>query len=565
MANYFDQFDAQMGVNGGQPFLSDAEVGIPQPYTGSTIADAAKSGGIGLVKGAIGLAGTPGMIGDAARAATTWAGDVAGLNPNTIKQFEDRVSTIAGLTPLLQPFTGPNAQDITRDVERLTGPLYSPKTTAGDYAQTVGEFAPAALAGPGSLAKRLVTQTIVPGLTSEALGQATKGTDSEPVARAIGAMAGAALPSIASRVVSPIAASAGRDVAVQTLTNEGVPLTAGQRTGSRSLQYAESALGDAPFSGGSASKVMSNQAEAFTAAALNRIGEDATRATPEVIDRAFDRIGGVFNRVAQNNTIPLDQRLLGDLSDAWSNYSSVVAPSQMAPVVKNMIGDVLDMAGKNNGQLSGAAYQAMRTKLGQVLRSTTSPELKQAVGDIQSALDDALARNASPNDLAAINQARQQYRNLMVIQRAATGAGSQTAEGLISPSQLRNAVVNQSRRAYARGQGDFADLARAGETALKPLPQSGTAPRLTASAVPAVIGSLLGSMIDGGAGIGLTAGGTAGLAVPGVAGRMLMSRPVQAYLGNQLAVPFRNSLATRANMLGQLGYSSMLNTVPGAY
>ena len=38
-------------------------------------------------------------------------------------------------------------------------------------------------------------------------------------------------------------------------------------------------------------------------------------------------------------------------------------------------------------------------------------------------------------------------------------------------------TVTQNRRAYARGQGDFADLARAGEGVMKPLPNSGTAPR----------------------------------------------------------------------------------------
>src|SRR5438270_771317 len=80
-------------------------------------------------------------------------------------------------------------------------------------------------------------------------------------------------------------------------------------------------------------------------------------------------------------------------------------------------------------------------------------------------------------DAAAWNEARGQWRNWKAIERASTGAGSATAEGYLSPSQLRTAVVGQGRGAYARGEGDLAELARAGEAVLRPLPQSGTAPR----------------------------------------------------------------------------------------
>ena len=108
-----------------------------------------------------------------------------------------------------------------------------------------------------------------------------------------------------------------------------------------------------------------------------------------------------------------------------------------------------------------------------------------------------------------------------------TGAGSAVAEGLISPSQLRNAVVQQDRRGYARGHGDFSDLARAAEAIMKPLPQSGTAPRQFFQRLASGIGAVLG-----GATAGLP-GAAAGFAAPAAAGRLLMSRPVQAYLGNQ--------------------------------
>ena len=48
-------------------------------------------------------------------------------------------------------------------LERLTGPLYEPRTTAGRYAQTVGEFLPAVLGGRGSLAARAASSMRRPG------------------------------------------------------------------------------------------------------------------------------------------------------------------------------------------------------------------------------------------------------------------------------------------------------------------------------------------------------------------------------------------------------------------
>ena len=54
--------------------------------------------------------------------------------------------------------------------------------------------------------------------------------------------------------------------------------------------------------------------------------------------------------------------------------------------------------------------------------------------------------------------------------------------------------------------GDFAELANAGEAVMRPMPQSGTAPRAAARALPMLAGALLGN-----------AAGTAGSALAEVA------------------------------------------------
>jgi hypothetical protein len=280
--------------------------------------------------------------------------------------------------------------------------------------------------------------------------------------------------------------------------------------------------------------------ENFTAAALRRAGIDANRATPEVMDNAFTRIGNDFETIGQRNNVIADRRLGTDLTRVEREYNNVVSPSNRAPVIENTARDIGDMMAQNGGHLTGQQYNAITSRLARQARNAQAdPQLREGLQGLRTAVDDAMERSmfrsGNHADLQLLRQARNQYRNMMVLEKAATGAGSGAAEGLISPSQLRNAVVQQSRRAYGRGQGDFAELARAGEALLKPLPQSGTSPRHNVTHLLQTVGAIVG----GGAGAaggpgGAAAGALAGLAAPAVAGRALLSRPVQAYLGNQL-------------------------------
>lgn len=68
---------------------------------------------------------------------------------------------------------------------------YRSPTTAGQYAGTVGEFLPSALGGGAGALKAAVTA----GLGSEAAGQATEGTEYEPIARVAGAFLAPLAPS----------------------------------------------------------------------------------------------------------------------------------------------------------------------------------------------------------------------------------------------------------------------------------------------------------------------------------------------------------------------------------
>ncbi|TIO15635.1 MAG: hypothetical protein E5X86_19900 [Mesorhizobium sp.] len=157
--------------------------------------DVAASGASGLARGAADLLGLPGTIGDAVNAGGQWAlrkgyQAVTGNAPEPGTFF-------GGPTPEIEAMMiggGSNplgGENLKAGLAKITGGAsdYQPQTTAGEYARTVGEFAPAAVTGPGGLIRKAAMAT-VPAVMSETAGQATEGTALEPWARAGGALAG---------------------------------------------------------------------------------------------------------------------------------------------------------------------------------------------------------------------------------------------------------------------------------------------------------------------------------------------------------------------------------------
>lgn len=406
-----------------------------------------------------------------------------------------------------------------------------------------------AVAGPAGLAKAGLTATRLPGIVGKALGLTADGAaigaatafgnDQDVTTGAVtGGLLGAggqALAAGGAKLVSPFIAPAERAKSVGVLASEGVPLTAGQKTGSKGLMYAESELG-----GGAAGKVMDNQADAFTAAALKRVGETtAKRATPEVMDRVFRRVGKQFDDLSARNALVPDQRIAADLTQVAVDYASLVAPNARLGKIEKTVNEVIGLL--RGGRMDGAVYKTLRSDLDRFARGTTQPEAKMAARDLIQALDSGMERSImrfNPNDAGAWSKVRKEYRNLLVVEEAVSRAGPEAQAGIITPANLRSATARKhGKRNYVRGSGDFARLARAGAEVMPSLPQSGTAPRLAARAVP----SLLGAAVGAGTGLGqgdlqTTIMNTAiGAAVPFGLGRALMSGPVQKWMGNQAA------------------------------
>lgn len=513
-----------------------APEGPPTSRIMDTASDVAKSLGAGVVRGVTGIATLPGNLENLATAGLDY------IKPGfaDAKQGFDKATNS-------QPYD--MAQGL-KDAEKVTGPLHEPTTTAGEYARTVGEFAPNALF-PGGPAQR-VLNTVVPAVASEAAGQATKGTPNEGVAR----FAAAALAPTGARTVLAAGApfrprSAEHARLAEVLADEGVDaLTAGERTGNQTLKYAESALGGA--------RLARNRDEGlrqYTQAALERAGENADNAAPAVLNNAFNRLGADFDRLAANTTATIDNRVGRNVAGILQRYDAGTSAQFHVPIVRDLATQILARP-----QLTGQEYQAFRSGLSDAIRNSGgNVPTRRALIDLMEEVDDAMARSMGPGMAQEWAQTRNQYRNLIAIRDSMDSAGQDVAVGNVMPQNLRAAVQANGFDNYSRGRGDLSELARAGEAVMKGVPQSGTAPRAAAAAVPAIIAGQITNALTGDATHAATAAGAAALAAPAIAGRTIMSRPVQEWLaGNTMAgraaLPIRmatsNSEATASGVLG---------------
>lgn len=429
------------------------------------VAGGARQGFVEGVEGGLGLGG------DVSTALVGKIAEALGMDTSP-----ENIERIRAAIPLI------GAMPTTATVKQMIRPddyqNFEPKTTEGQFARTITSTLPAAVVTGGAGGARGLVSAIASGVgggaSSEAAGQATEGTKWETPARLMGGLAGGVAPQALRRVVTPRNVPAENRAAADVLRREGVGnLTEGQITRDpKTLVKERQALGNRAYT----RKIQ--QSEQFTRAALRRIGENADRATPDVIDGAFTRIGQQFDDLSARNQLLLDRQFADDLRDTVQTYARRVEQPNRKPAIADFLQEIQNHAA--NGVLPGGAYQSLRSRIQAEARAISDADAKRALFELADDLDDAMERSiarTNPADLGNFRTTRRQYKNLLVIENAATVAGSDAALGLLSPAALRSATKNvYGKRNMARGRGDFEELSRAAAALLSDLPQTGYAP-----------------------------------------------------------------------------------------
>lgn len=430
----------------------------------------------------------------------------------------------------------------------------------------------------GSIASLLVPGTALAraGGTAAKIGQAVTAPSTVPRAAAAGGLLGAAQPvgeedsramnvgtgavgglagNVAARSIARLAqpvTSVQRpqvEQAAQRLLAAGVPVDVAARTGSENLRAVQRFLTDNPISAGIMRKGEEVKQAAFNRAALKLIGEQGDAAIPQVLDAADNRIGSVMDRVARQNAIKLDDRMLSELAAIEESARMTLEPAKLAPI-RNQLDNILSKVG-DDGRIPGDAYQRMRTiaqRLGQ------DPALAGVSKQLRETIDSALERSAGPEAAAALKTARKQYRNL---ERIKESMGKIETGDIPIPALASAASVKRERGAALLGRGDaeLARLARSANTMRDVFPQSGTTPRAALQAIGGTVApgvAMAGySLYQGDRSLedyyGPAALGIAGLAAARGGARLYQSPAFQQYLQRGIQMdPLRRMMLSPA-------------------
>jgi hypothetical protein len=260
--------------------------GVPRDSGTGVVEDMIKMAPGAARRGTEMFFGGPGSMSRLGPRFIRWAIEKLGADPETLQEFDDAYSKN---TPAKYIPTTETVQ------EKVTDPLlgsgkegYRAQTSPGKFAQTAIENAPSAVASPGGPISRIASW-LASSVGEEGLGQLAHEywPSAEPYARMFGGFVGGAGGGPAyNKLASPRPIPKERQISINTLEEEGVPVTAGQKTGDPKLQMKEDVAGGVPAA--------ASQSSMFTQAAAARQGGFPAQSTLKraAMDSELKRMGG---------------------------------------------------------------------------------------------------------------------------------------------------------------------------------------------------------------------------------------------------------------------------------
>ena len=389
------------------PRTSAAAPQAPSKFDLRTLKDVAESGLSGLGQGVAGLVGLPGTISDA---------------------------MTSGLTGLANRVTGANVQlpgsplsgdVLSQKLSNAVGGYYEPKTTAGEYARTIGQFAPGMVTGPAGVLPRIAS-AVIPAVASEAAGQATKGTAFEPAARIGGALLAPAGVGLVKRTGASIANALSK-APVKSIVDEAAPTVS-------QLKEASGNLYDEVFQNPDKNVIISKNA-------LSRLSKKVQNIATE------------FGYKPRLN--PKTKDVIDDIMNLPKSNSTLMGLEMSRRVATNVAQDRLTSDGKLSGQITKAITDFMDDLDDVDIIGTQAQGIAQNVKTTPNAL--TVPGSVQPGGVAdltgpsILKNARSTYRTIKK---------SQTIQNIINNADI-TAGVNYSQagvdQALRRG---FADLAK---------------------------------------------------------------------------------------------------------
>lgn len=278
------------------------------------------------------------------------------------------------------------------------------------------------------------------GLGVRATGGAITGAASagavKPEDAGIGAMIGGGFP-----VVTKAAGAAGGAIGralrgggvtpeVQALAERaqqlGIDIPADRLTNSKPLNALAASLNYVPLSGRAGSEAaMGRQLDTAVSKTFGQNSSNVTMA----LRKAEDALGGQFEKTLSQNSVKFDKQLMDDVAEVFNKAESELGSEALKPISAK-INQLLEKGA--DGVIDGKAAYVIKRDLDRIGRSN-APNAWHAL-ELKQKLMEALDRSLGPAEAAAFAQTRQQYSNMLALQKLATNG----AEGGLSAARLGN-------------------------------------------------------------------------------------------------------------------------------
>lgn len=288
-----------------------------------------------------------------------------------------------------------------------------------------------------------------------------------------------ARPSASQRVVDGIS-----EVAQRAEKKAGKRLlTKAQRLDSDMGRRIEAGLETLPVAGGATKNIKAGFQDELNRASARSIGQDADKLTPDVIQKAKEEIGNMFNNAIKDREIPITEKMVNKLVDVIDNYVAVPGGNNSIERIGEDLFNELDSA------MTADRYQRLSSFFGKKIKTAAKAgdgETMKALWEIKDALDDMVSDGLGYEVLDDFTNARSMYKNLMALTK--NRFVIDPATGNVSGKRLFGELSKQTNATSVGGE--LGDLARL--STVKGVGDSGTASRL-------IPGMAIGAGVMGGA------------------------------------------------------------------
>lgn len=239
-------------------------------------------------------------------------------------------------------------------------------------------------------------------------------------------LAGAAGSKIGDSVKSAFAVSDDVGKLATRAKELGIDIPADRLTNSRPLNAMAASLNYVPFSGRAAAE--DKMVSQLNKAVSNTFGQDSSNVTM-ALRKANDSLGAKFDHTLRNNGLNVDPQFMDDIARVYNRAEGELGSDGLKPIATK-INELMVKA--ETGVIDGQAAYNIKRDLDRIGRSN-NPNAFHAL-ELKSSLMDALNRSLGPEKAAAFAQTRQQYGNMLALEKLAKNG----VEGEISAARLAN-------------------------------------------------------------------------------------------------------------------------------